>query len=69
MTMFLFFANLYAYYSCVLNKKVISSKKNYILIILVDFYVSLTQLFCYPDLDPHFLKWIRQNDKEPTGSG
>ena len=35
-------------------------KKNYNLIILVDLYVSLSRfVFCCPDPDQRFLKWIR----------
>ena len=46
---------------------------NYILIILVYFYLSLSRLiFCYPDPDQRFLKWIqirsRPNDTDPTGA-
>jgi len=39
---------------------------------LVDLYVSLSRfIFCYPDPDQRFLKWIRirPNDTDPTGSG
>ena len=44
-------------------------KRNYIFIILVEFYVSLstTTKNCYPDL--RFLKWIRIRPNDPTGSG
>jgi len=57
--------------SCVLNKKSdFLKKKKYILIILVDFYVSLSQFFCTTDSDPRFLKRIRirPNDMDPAGS-
>ena len=37
----------------------IKQNKNYILIILVDFYVILSRFFCYPDPDKLFLRWIR----------
>ena len=47
--------------------------ENYILIILVDLYASLSRLiFCYPDPDHRLQKWIRiqtrPNDTDPTGS-
>ena len=47
---------------------------NYIFLIFVDLYVSLSRfIFCYPDPDQRFLKWIRirtrPNDTVPTGSG
>ena len=50
-----------------IKQKVIS----YILIIWVDFYLSLSRFFCYPDPYPRFLKWIRirPNDTDHTGSG
>ena len=53
------------------NKWFNEKKKNYILIILVDLYASLSRFFCYPDPDQRFLKWIwiRPNDTDPTGSG
>ena len=43
-------------------------KKNNILLILVDFYLSYHDFFCCPDPDERFLKWIRirQNDTDPT---
>ena len=49
----------------------ISFFKNYIFIILVDFNVSLSRFFCYPDRDQRFQKWIRirPNDTDPTRSG
>ena len=28
------------------------------------FYVNLSRFFCYPDLDPRFLKWIRIRQNE-----
>ena len=43
-----FCCNLLAHYSCVLNKKSDFLKKNYILIILVDFYVRLSRFFLLP---------------------
>ena len=57
--------NFGAYYSCVLNKKVISLKKYDILIILVDLMrVHISRFFYYPDPDPRFLKWIRIRQNE-----
>ena len=52
------------------QNNLISFLKNYILIISVDLYVSLSR-FIYPDPDQRFLKWIRiqPNDTDPTGSG
>ena len=54
----------------------ISFKKNYIFIILVDLYASLSRFFFwYPDPDQRFLIRIRiririrRNDTDPTGSG
>ena len=51
------------------TKLVISLKKNYIFIILVDLYASLSGFFWYPDPDQRFLMRIpiRPNDKDPTG--
>ena len=44
----------------------ISLKKKYILIVLVDLYASLSRFFfCYPDPDQRFLKRIRPNDTDP----
>ena len=59
------FCNSWPYYSCVLNEKG-TLKKKYILIILVDFYVNLSQFFLLPvsdstlpevDPDPDPAKW------------
>ena len=46
-TMF-FWGNLWAYYSCVINKKKDFLKKNYILLISVVFYVRLSRFFLVP---------------------
>ena len=55
-----FFCNLRAYYSRILNKISDFYKKNYILIILADFYVSVSRFFLllgsgskFPEVDPH----------------
>ena len=50
------FLSLWDYYSYVSNQKIISLKKYDILLIFVDFYVILSQFFCYPDPDPRSLK-------------
>ena len=51
----------------------IGRKKIYILIILVDLYVSLSRIIRYPDPDPRFLKWIwiriQPNEVDLGGSG
>ena len=51
-----FFVQLWTYYSCVSNKKLISFKKNYILIISVDFYASISQFFLLPGSGSTFPK-------------
>ena len=58
---------------CILNK-ISDIFLKYILIILLDLYMSLSRfIFGYPDPDQRFLKWIRiwirPNDTDPTGSG
>ena len=53
---------------CIEQKKIKKKLNSYN---LIDFYLSLSRfLFCYPDPDPRFLKWIRilPNDTDPSGS-
>ena len=56
------------YYSRILNKISDLKKKNYIFIILVELYASLSRFFFgYPDPDQRFLMRIRirPNDTDP----
>ena len=50
-----------------IKQKMILKKNTYDIIILVYFYL----IFCYPDSDPRFLKWIWiwPNEVDPGGFG